>query len=73
MSSGFDVSFSAWRITKTVVVEAALTSQKPSAMTRTPASAAIQTGANKGRRRRSAYSLRMFLSLLQLLGAGSNR
>ena len=71
------MSFSAWRMTKTVVVEAAVTSQNPIAMTTSPASAAIQTGASNGRRRKLAYSLRMPQMIARpwvvLLAAGGAR
>src|SRR5687767_3624445 len=64
-------------MTNTVVVEAAVTNQKPSAMTTMPASAAIHTGASSGRRRRLAYSLCMSPMIARpwvvLLAAGGAR
>src|SRR5688572_7591287 len=64
-------------MTNTVVVDAADTSQKPSAITRSPPSAASHTGANSGRRRRLAYSLRMPKMIARpwvvLLAAGGSR
>src|SRR5688572_33468908 len=64
-------------MTNTVVVDAADTSQKPSAITRSPPSAASHTGANSGRRRRLAYSLRMPRMIARpwvvLLPAGGSR
>ena len=64
-------------MTKTVVVEAALSIQTPSAITMMPASAASQTGASSGRRRRLAYSLRMRAMIprpwVLLLAAGGSR
>jgi molybdenum cofactor cytidylyltransferase len=64
-------------MTKTVVVEAAVTSQNPIPMTTSPARAAIQTGASNGRRRKLAYSLRMLPMIARpwvvLLAAGGAR
>jgi molybdenum cofactor cytidylyltransferase len=64
-------------MTKTVVVEAALSIQIAAAITTMPASAASQTGASNGRRRKLAYSLRMRAMILPpwvlLLAAGGSR
>src|SRR5262245_30237872 len=64
-------------MTYTVVVDAALSSQKQNAMTRMPPSAASHTGASSGRRLRLAYSLRMRSMIprpwVVLLAAGGSR